>query len=122
MSNRTLINLSARLNDKLAASGVVNFATRRADGTYGDENSGAKTAAKVAGAGALVAGGLYARGRMATGMKGPNPRSVGATMVGGAQALKGDVRQAAGAVGDLAAKGGAKMNAVGRNLKARMGK
>ncbi len=111
-----LVELNAHFDSKLKE---INFAQRRADGAYGEEGSGMKTAAKVAGAGALAAGGLYLRGRAATGFKGPNPRSVGATMIGGANALKGDARRAVGAIGDLAAQGGAKLNAAGRNIKAR---
>lgn len=110
-----LVQLNARLDRKLQ---TVDFAARRADGTYDDKDSGLKTAGKVAGAGAAVAGGLYLRGRAATGLRSPNPRSAVDTIKAGANALKGDAGSALAKGSAAMAPVLAKANAAGRSMKA----
>jgi hypothetical protein len=119
-----LVQFSSKLDSKLADAGIQ-FAARRKDGTYGDDNSGMKTAAGVAGAGALAAGGIYARGRVAQtkalrpGYAVDNSLSgVAGTFAAGGRALKGDVRNAATQAGNIAARTGKKLNVSGRNVGA----
>ena len=110
VSTARLVQFSSKLDQKLADAGVQ-FARKE------DENSGVKTAGKVAGAGALAAGALYARGRMAAGKGAPHV-GIRETIKGGAQAVKGDVGLLAAKTGALAAKGGTVLNQAGRNALA----
>jgi hypothetical protein len=114
-TTRTLVNLSARLDSKLEGAGVINFS---GDPRKDEKPSALKRAAVVAGAGALAAGGLYARGRLARNggkwgsTKAPgrfasdtSGPSVGQTVVSdlkrGFGMTKNDVTSAAGKVGDM---------------------
>lgn len=116
----SLVELNARLDSKLKQ---VGFAVRPQNDD--ETNSGLKTAAGVAGVGALAAGGLYARGRFGASGGGSllgapvgGVRGVLDTMKGGANLLKGDVGSTAAKVGNLAVQGGKKANAVGRSMVA----
>jgi hypothetical protein len=107
-----LVELNAHFDSRL---NEIGFAQRK-----DEENSGAKTAAKVAGVGALAAGGLYARGRLArnggkwgrTGVRGVLDADGGmGGLKGAATSVASDIKRGAGmTVNDVKGAAGALRN------------
>jgi len=115
-TTRTLVQFSAHLDNKLAQSGLVEFAR---DPRKPEESHKLRNAAlAVGGLGAAAVGGTYLRGRKAIAASGAPVLmkdgkavmpSFGNTLRAGADALKGDVSNAAGYVGG-------KMSAMGSSV------